>query len=58
MDCSPTGSSVHWIIQTRFWNGFPFPSPWDPPDLGIKPPSPVVSALADSLFTTDPPGKP
>ena len=32
-----------------------FPSPGDPPDPGIKPPSP---ALASGLFTTVPPGKP
>ena len=36
-------------------SGFPFPSPGDLPDPGIKPTS---SALAGGSFITDPPGKP
>ena len=27
MDCSPSGSSVHGILQTRIWSGLPLPSP-------------------------------
>ena len=27
MDCSPPGSSVHWILQARILDGLPFPSP-------------------------------
>ena len=38
-----------------FWSGLPFPSPEDPPDLGIKP---MPSALVGGFFTTEPPGKP
>ena len=43
MDCSPPGSSVH---------EFPFPSPWDLPNLGIKPKSLASPALAGGFFTT------
>ena len=33
-----------------YWSGFPFPTPGDPPNPGIKPKSPVFPALkADSL---------
>ena len=44
--------------QQEYWSGLPFPSPRDLPDPGIKPVSPVTSALAGGLFTTEPPGKP
>ena len=27
MVCSPPGSSVHGILQARYWRGLPFPSP-------------------------------
>ena len=37
MDCNPPGSSVHGILQARYWSGLPFPSPGDLPNLGIKP---------------------
>ena len=38
-----------------YWSGFPFPSPGDRPDPGIK----LASlALAGRFFTTVPPGKP
>ena len=36
------------------WSGWPFPSPGDLPDPGIKPESPV---LASGFFTTESPGK-
>ena len=26
MDCSPPGSSVHGILQAKYWSGLPFPS--------------------------------
>ena len=42
-------------IGREYWNGLPFSSPGDLPDLGIKPPSPVLAA---GFFTTEPPGKP
>ena len=54
-DCSPPGSSVHGILQARYWSGLPFPSPGDLPDPGIKPRSPALQA--DTL-TSEPPGKP
>ena len=41
--------------QQEYWSGFPFPSPGDLPDPGIKSESP---ALAGGFFTTEPPGKP
>ena len=55
MDCSPSGSSVHGILQARCWSGLPFPSPGDLPDSGIKPRSP---ALAVVFLTTEAPGEP
>ena len=34
----------------EYWSGLPFSPPGDPPDPGIKPPSPVAPVLqADSL---------
>ena len=27
VDCSPPGSSVHGILQARYWSGLAFPSP-------------------------------
>ena len=52
MDCSPSGSSVHRILQARIleWAG-------DLPDPGIKPASLTSPALAWRFFTTAPPGK-
>ena len=41
--------------KQEHWNGLPFPSLGDLPDLGIKPES---SALAGRFLTTEPPGKP
>ena len=38
----PMGFSRH-----KYWSGFPFPSPGDLPNSGVKPASPV---LADGLF--------
>ena len=43
MDCSPSGSSVHGILQTRKLHGLPFPSPGDLPDPEIKPESPALA---------------
>ena len=31
MDCSPLGSSVHGIFQSRLWSGLSFPPPGDFP---------------------------
>ena len=41
--------------KQEFSSGFPFPSPGDLPNAGIKPVSP---ALAGRFFTAEPPGKP
>ena len=41
-----------------YWGGLPRSPPGDLPDSGIKPASPVSSALAGGFFTTEPPGKP
>ena len=37
--------------RQEYWSGFPFPSPVDLPDLGIKPGSPALQA--DALFLDD-----
>ena len=44
--------------RQEYWSGLPFPAPWDLPDPGIEPTSPVSPALAGGFFTTEPPGKP
>ena len=41
--------------RQEYWSGLPFPTPGDPPNLGIEPVSP---ALAGGSFTTEPPKKP
>ena len=51
MDYSLPGSSVHGILQAKYWGGLLFPSPRDLPD----PRSPA--SQADSL-PSEPPGKP
>ena len=38
--------------RQEYWSGFPFPSPGDLPNSGIKPRSP---ALAGGFFTAEPP---
>ena len=48
VDCSLPSSSVHGIFQTRILE-WPFPSPGNLPDPGIKPRSPALQA--DSLPT-------
>ena len=40
-ECSPLGSSVYGIFQARVWSGFPFPTPGDLADPGIRSGSPV-----------------
>ena len=47
MDCSPSGSSVHEILQERILEWVTIPFPGDLPDLGIEPGSPTLQA--DSL---------
>ena len=54
VDCRLPGSSVHEILQAKYWSGLPFPSPGDLPDPGIKPGSPALQADA---LPSEPPGK-
>ena len=42
--------------RQEYWRGLPFPSPWDLPNPGIEPQSPVLQA--DSLLTELGPGRP
>ena len=58
MDYSPQGSSLHGITQARTLEWVTIPSSGDLPDPGVKPTSPMSSALAGGFFTTEPPGKP
>ena len=44
--------------QQEYWSGLPFPSPGDLPDPGIKPVSPLSSALAGGFFTLNHQGSP
>ena len=55
MDCSPPGSFVHGILQTRILEWVAIPSPGDLPDPGIEHGSPALQA--DSL-PSKPPWKP
>ena len=57
MDCSPPGSSVHWIFQARILGGLPFCTPGDLRDPGIEPASLESPALAGGVFMTEPPEK-
>ena len=52
IDCSPSGSSVHGILQQEYWSGWPHPSPGDLPDPGIEPTSLTSPALAGGFSTT------
>ena len=58
VDHSPPGSSVHGNFQARITERLPLPAPGDLSGPGIKLASPASTALADRLFTTEPPGKP
>ena len=46
MDCSPPGSSVHGIVQTRILEWVAMPPPGDLPNPGIEPESLMSPALA------------
>ena len=41
--------------RQEYWDGWPFPSPEDLPNPGIKP---ACTALVGGFFTAEPPGKP
>ena len=50
MDCSPSGSSDHGILQARILEWVAMSSSGDLPDVGIEPASPAAPALqVDSL---------
>ena len=40
--------------RDKYWSGFPFPSPVDLPNPGIKPTSLMFPALTGRFFTTSP----
>ena len=41
------------LFRQEYWNGLPFPPPGDLPDLGIRPTSLMVRALAGAFFTIE-----
>ena len=43
--------------KQEYWSRLPFPTPGDLPDPEIEPMSLASPALADGLFTAEPPGK-
>ena len=60
-----SNSAIQWTVayqaplsmgcsRKEYWNGLPFPSPGDLPNLGIKPGSPALQADA---LPSEPPGK-
>ena len=53
MDGSLPGSFVHEISQQEYWSGWPFPSPGDLPNAGIKP---RCSALQVDFLPSEPQG--
>ena len=53
-DCSPAAPLSKGFSRHEYWNGWPFPSPGDLPDLGIEPGSPALQV--DSI-PSEPPGK-
>ena len=57
VDCSPSGSSVHGILQARILSGLPFPPPGDLSDPGMHPLLPVSLVLQADSLPTGPPGK-
>jgi len=50
--CSPQGSSVHGIFQTRILEWVAFPTPGALPNPGVKSASLASPALAGRFFTT------
>ena len=58
MDCSPQAPLSMEFSRQEYWSGVPFPAPGDFHNLGIKPMSPVSSALASGFSTTESPGRP
>ena len=58
IDCRHQASLSMGFSRQEYWSGLLFPSPGDLPDPGIKPASLAFPALAGTVFTTEPHGKP
>ena len=58
MDCSHQAPLSMKVSRQDYWSVLPFPSLGNLPDPGIQIKSLASLALAGSLFTTVPPGKP
>ena len=58
MDCSPSGSSIHGILQARILKWVAMPPLEDLPDPGTKPKCLMSPTLTGGFFITAPPGKP
>ena len=58
MDCSPSGSSVHRILQARILEWVGMPPPGGLPNPGIEPVSLMSPASAVGSLPLVPPGKP
>ena len=58
MDCSPPGSSVHWILQARILEWVAVPSCRGSSQPGIKLASPMSPTVAGRFFTTGHLGSP
>ena len=58
LDYSLPDSSVHEIFRQEYWSGLPFSPPVDLLEPGIKPSSPVPSAVQANYLPTEPSGKP
>ena len=58
MDCSPPGSSVQGIFQTRMLEQVAIPPPGNRPDTGIEPTPLTTPTLAGRFSTTVTPGMP
>ena len=58
MTCSPPGSFVHGILQTRILEWVVMPASGNLPNPGIEPTVLMSPALAGRFFTTELPGRP
>ena len=52
MNCSPPGSSVHGILQAKYWSWLPHAPPGDLPNPGTELTSLTSPTLASRFFTT------
>ena len=58
MENSPPGSSLHGILQAKYWRGLPFPPPGDFPNPRIEHASCMSPALQADSLPTEQPSKP